>query len=145
MTAHNMAGETVNSNPDHLNLDDPSMLRELLLRYANRVQKTEDQLTRALPKAEAYDQIIHATGYISVDEAAKMLEMKNARNLYRWLRANMWVDKRVEINTPRQEIIELGLMVIRLANLPNGRIYAQPMFTPIGIDALRKELAHTKS
>lgn len=125
------------AEPLAVDLNDPRRLRELLIRYAERVEYVENQLATTQPKADAFDEFIHRQGEISVDEAAKMLLGWSGIRLFDRLRRAGWLSRRNGINTPLLWAIEQGLMVVRPKILPNGRFYTQPMLTPKGLGALR--------
>lgn len=75
-------------------LNDPALLRGVLLEYTERVLSLEADLAEAQPKVSAYERIaVGSDGSMCVTDAAKHLQMR-PKDLFAWMQANGWLYRR---------------------------------------------------
>lgn len=122
-------------------LNNPSRLRTALANYAERVETLEGHLAAVAPKAIVYDQIASSDLKVTITVAAKVIK-KPPSELFEWMRAHKWIYKNG--NTPYQDKINAGLMVLEIGPLqhgPNkGRMVAQPYLTGRGVLKLAEQV-----
>ena len=123
-------------------LDDPGVLRGLLLNYADKVIRLKAEVTVLEPKAQALDRIAQAPGAMCVMDAAKALQLRPGRFI-RWalVPANEWLFRRADGRlAAHQRRINEGLAFHKIwprgryHNLMNGRPH--PLITIDGLVAL---------
>lgn len=74
-------------------LNDPAIMRNLLLGYSEKVLALENANAELAPKAIALDRIANADGSLAVSDAAKALQMR-PKDLFAWLQAHDWIYRR---------------------------------------------------
>lgn len=92
------------------NLNDPALLRTLLLDNVEERLRLEDQTKADAPKVAFAEQVERAHGAVTLGQAAKLLGTGRTR-LCSWLREIRWLTR---TNEPYQEKIEAGLLDVRL-------------------------------
>jgi phage anti-repressor protein/phage antirepressor YoqD-like protein len=79
--------------PQQINLDDPSFLRQALLTYTEKVIELEAVVAEQKPKVEALDRIAGADGLMCITDAAKTLGIR-PKDLFAWMSSRQWIYKR---------------------------------------------------
>jgi Rha family phage regulatory protein len=74
-------------------LNDPAMMRGLLLSYSEKVLELEQANAALAPKAEALDLIATAEGALNITAAAKALQVR-PKDLFAYLHAHGWIYRR---------------------------------------------------
>ncbi|MDX0973556.1 DNA-binding protein [Sinorhizobium medicae] len=74
-------------------LNNPVMLRSILLQNVEKVIALEAQVSELRPAHEALLRISTADGSLCITEAAKALQMR-PKDLFQWLRQNGWIYRR---------------------------------------------------
>ena len=76
-----------------LNLNDPAVLRSLLMDQTDRVIGLEADLAEAAPKVAALERIALADKSLPITSAAKVLQLR-PKDLFNWLSGNKWIYRR---------------------------------------------------
>lgn len=80
--------------PDPMvSLNDPHVMRNLLLNYSEKVVALEQTVTEQAPKVAALDRISTADGSLCLTDAAKSLQIR-PKDLTSWLSSHKWIYKR---------------------------------------------------
>lgn len=74
-------------------LNDPAIMRGLLLSYSEKVLALETANAELAPKAEALDRIATADGSLNITAAAKALQVR-PKDLFAYLQAHGWIYRR---------------------------------------------------
>lgn len=122
-------------------LQDPAAMRGLLLGYTEKVLELEHKVVELSPKADVADRISRSTDYVTITDAAKVLQVR-PKWFSRWLRVNKWVYQRPGNRSmiPYQEKIVAGYMDLKYVLVPSesdqNRTFPQAIFMPKGITRL---------
>jgi phage antirepressor YoqD-like protein len=84
--------EKERTNPA-LALNDPAMLRHLLLENVEKVLALEAEVKELEPLAASYEFLTRTDGTLCVTDAAKALEVR-PKDLFAWMQANKWIYRR---------------------------------------------------
>ena len=128
-------------NPVEL-LDNPAVMRGLLMNYADKVIALEHVVKDQEPKVAFHDHVAAAPDAITMSEAAKLLGTGRNR-LMSHLRQQRWLTRH---NEPYQEKIEAGLMDVKLSELwehPEKGLKRSvtPLLTGKGLVRLRESVS----
>lgn len=74
-------------------LNDPAMLRHLLLENVEKVLSLEADLKEIQPLAAAYEHLTRADGTVCVTDAAKLFNQR-PKDFFDWLKARRWIYRR---------------------------------------------------
>ena len=124
-----------------LNLDDPKVLRRLLLEHNAKVEAAEAALAEAAPKVAALTRIAEADGSQCITDAAKTLQVR-PKDLFSWLRANGWIYRRAgnAHDCAYQSKLQQGLMEhkVTIVSRTDGteKTVEQARITPKGLARL---------
>ncbi|GGE68249.1 anti-repressor protein [Paenalcaligenes hominis] len=139
------AKELVNRDPMEL-LNDPSVLRQTLLGYSEKVIALETKVEEQAPKVEALERISEAEGAVTLTNAAKILQQQ-PRKFNDWLHSIGWIYRRLGRNqwTAYQQHIQTGRLTHKVNAYIDGetgesKISEQVMVTPKGIAKLSEML-----
>ena len=102
------------------------------------------QIEENAPKVEAFDELMDADGYSTMNRAAKVLGL-GQNTLFEILRShNVLMSKGKDRNVPYQKFMSMGWFVVKLASYSkeDGTVGASSTtrVTPKGIDGMRKSL-----
>jgi phage antirepressor YoqD-like protein len=75
-------------------LNNPVVIRNLLLTYAETVIEKDKVIAQQAPKVAALERLSELDGSLNVTETAKVLDVK-PQNLFTWLMCNRWIYRRV--------------------------------------------------
>lgn len=127
-------------------LEDPEMVRGLLLNYATKVIELRKQVAEQAPKVEALDLIsTESTGSMCITNAAKDLQMQPKR-LFAWLQEHQWIYRRAGGSgfTAYQARIQVGYLEHKVSTVERSdgsvKIVEQVLVTPKGLAKLAAEL-----
>lgn len=79
-------------------LNDPNVLRGMLLTYSEKVIVLQATITEQAPKVAAFDRIKLADGLICIRDAAKVLGISERNDLIPWLLKHKWCYRRPGTN-----------------------------------------------
>jgi phage antirepressor YoqD-like protein/phage regulator Rha-like protein len=119
-------------------LNDPAIMRQILLGYTEKVLALEETVKEQAPKAAALDRIATANGSMNITAAAKHLQLR-PKDLFGWLSANKWIYRRNGNKSylAYQNRIQQGVMEHKITSYINGdgieQIHEQARVTPKGI------------
>ncbi len=122
-------------------LNDPAVLRQILLGCTEKVLALEETVKEQAPKAAALDRIATADGSMNITSAAKHLQVR-PKDLFRWLSENKWIYRRNGNKSylAYQNRIQQGVMKHKVTSYINGdgaeQIHEQARLTPKGITKL---------
>jgi anti-repressor protein len=133
-------------------LEDPDTLRSLLLSYSEKVSaletenKTLESEKKDLePKARAHDRLSGADGSVTLQAAAKALQIERVNTIFPWLNRIGWIFRRG--GSPwfaYQDKIKKGYMVQKVTTITstdgNDKTTQQARVTPKGLTKLAKIL-----
>lgn len=126
-------------------LEDPVVMRALLLSYCDRVIASETAATRLSEKASALDRLADASGTMCVTDAAKTLGMQ-PKKLFYWLMAHDWVYRRERSGAyaAYQTRLTSGLLAQKVTRITrtdgSARLAEQVLVTPKGLARLAAEI-----
>jgi anti-repressor protein len=130
-----------------INLEDPAVMRSLLLGYTEKVLSLEASVSSLTPKADALDRLAEADGLMNITNAAKILQVQ-PKALFGCLACNGWIYRRNGSSeyVPYQAKIQQGLMVAKAHTITNqvtGEqvIKERALITAKGLTALAKEFS----
>lgn len=121
-------------------LNDPTVMRGLLLSYSEKVLALEERNAALSPKADALDRISTAQGSLCLTDAAKALQVP-PREFIGWLQQHRWIFRRQ--GTPwlgYSEKTRMGMVEHKVTTVsrPDGseKITEQVRITPAGLAKL---------
>jgi len=127
-------------------LEDPEMVRGLLLNYATKVIELRKQVAEQAPKVEALDLIAtESTGSMCITNAAKDLQVQPKR-LFGWLQEHQWIYRRAGGSgfTAYQARIQVGYLEHKVSTVERSdgsvKMVEQVLVTPKGLAKLAAEL-----
>lgn len=74
-------------------LNDPAVLRQLLLDNVEKVLSLEAHVAELVPLADSYEFLTRTDGTLCITDAAKALNMR-PKDLFAWLKAHRWIYRR---------------------------------------------------
>lgn len=122
-------------------LNDPHVLRQMLLGKAERVIELEDAAAEQAPRLAAYDRLATAGGALSVTAAAKALQVRPGE-LFQWMYSNGWIYRPSPCAAWKayQKRLDRGLLLHKITTLVRSdgtdRIAEQVLVTPAGLARL---------
>jgi phage antirepressor YoqD-like protein len=122
-------------------LNDPVMMRGLLLTYSEKVIQLETVNAEMMPKADAYDLIAATDGSFTSTEVAKTLG-EPPRKFQSWLRMNRWTYRRVGTadDVAYQDKLDAGLLCHKTQVVPRAdgseKVITRARVTPKGLARL---------
>lgn len=122
-------------------LNDPAMLRYLLLENVDKVLNLEAKLAEAEPAAAAYEHLTRTDGTMCITDAAKSLG-KRPKDLFSWLQTNKWIYRRAGNShwIGYQDKVQAGLLDHRVSEVRSSdgssRISEQVRVTAKGMSRL---------
>ena len=128
-------------------LEDPEMVRGLLLNYATKVIELRKKVAEQAPKVEALDRIsTESTGSMCITNAAKDLQVQPKR-LFAWLQEHQWIYRRAGGSgfTAYQARIQVGYLEHKVSTVERSdgtvKMVEQVLVTAKGLAKLAAELA----
>lgn len=127
-------------------LNDPAMLRHLLLENVEKVLVLEAEVKELTPLAASYEHLTRRDGTLCITDAAKSLNMR-PKDLFAWLQANKWIYRRAGNGhwVGYQQRIQAGLLDHRLEEVTradgSSKITEQVRVTAKGMGRLGELLA----
>lgn len=129
-------------------LNDPAMLRHLLLENVEKVLHLEADVREMAPVVAAYEHLTRSDGTMCISDAAKALGMR-PKDLFAWMQSKRWIYRRAG-NTHwvgYQDKIQSGHLDHRVEEVTradgSSKITEQVRVTAKGLAALAKVLAPT--
>jgi anti-repressor protein len=127
-------------------LEDPEMVRGLLLNYATKVIALRKQVAEQAPKVEALDLIAtESQGSMCITNAAKDLQVQPKR-LFGWLQEHQWIYRRAGGSgfTAYQARIQVGYLEHKVSTVERSdgsvKMVEQVLVTAKGLAKLAAEL-----
>jgi phage anti-repressor protein/phage antirepressor YoqD-like protein len=127
-------------------LEDPEMVRGLLLNYATKVIALRKQVAEQAPKVEALDLIsTESQGSMCITNAAKDLQVQPKR-LFAWLQEHQWIYRRAGGSgfTAYQARIQVGYLEHKVTTVERSdgtvKLVEQVLVTAKGLTKLAAEL-----
>lgn len=108
-------------------LRDPAAMRELLLGYSEKVIALEERAAADAPKVAFHDRVAAAEDCITIKQAAQIIGTGQNRLMNR-LRQMRWLNRK---NEPYQEIIERGLLQVKVRTFEHPEHGLQKAITPM--------------
>jgi anti-repressor protein len=128
-------------------LEDPEMVRGLLLNYATKVIALRKQVAEQAPKVEALDLIsTESAGSLCITNAAKDLQVQPKR-LFAWLQEHQWIYRRAGGTgfTAYQARIQVGYLEHKVTTVERSdgtvKMVEQVLVTPKGLAKLAVKVA----
>ena len=124
-----------------LALNDPVIMRDLLLTYSERVLALQAENATLVPKAGALDRIATAEGSLCITDAAKTLQVQ-PRKVFAVLQEHRWIYRRVGCDRwiAYQDKLQQQLLEHKTTTVSRGdgseRIIEQVRITPKGLSKL---------
>jgi len=133
--------------PNHVAaLNDPSVMRGLLLSYTERTIALEAEKAALAPKADALDRIACTDGSMTITDAAKALQIA-PKALFDWLLQNGWIYRRQNAKAPSayQKHIDAGRLEHRTHTVTSDdgttKTYSRVRVTPKGLATIAEAFA----
>lgn len=129
-------------------LNDPAMLRHLLLENVEKVLHLEADIREMEPVVAAYEHLTRSDGTMCVSDAAKALAMR-PKELFSWMNAKRWIYRRAGNShwIGYQDKIQSGLLDHRVEEVTrtdgSSKITEQVRVTAKGLAELAKVIAPT--
>lgn len=127
-------------------LEDPEMMRGLLLNYSTKVIELRKQVAEQAPKVEALNLIAtESSGSMCITNAAKDLQVQPKR-LFAWLQEHQWIYRRAGGSgfTAYQARIQVGYLEHKVSTVERSdgsvKMVEQVLVTPKGLVKLAAEL-----
>lgn len=108
-------------------LNDPASLRALLLTHTEKVIALEQKVVEDAPKVAFHDRVASAEDCITVKQAAQIVGTGQNRLMNR-LRQMRWLNRK---NEPYQELIERGLLQVKVHQYEHAEHGLQKSITPM--------------
>lgn len=127
-------------------LNDPAMVRGLLLNYTERVIKLEQKVGELEPKADAFERIADSEGLVCITDASKILSIKR-KDLITWMHAHRWIYRRGSRWVGHEDKTRQGLLDHKYYTIPgpDGQDRQEPQvyLTAKGVSRLSVVLKET--
>lgn len=127
-------------------LNDPTVLRQALLGYSEKVIALENRVQEQAPKVQAFERIADATGSMTLRETATTLKYPE-RKMIIWMQQNGWLYRRPGRGTllGYAEKIKAGYLDHKVTLIHNDRTGEDETresvrVTPLGLTVLAKKL-----
>jgi Rha family phage regulatory protein len=124
-------------------LNDPAMLRGLLLTYNEKVIALEAENAELAPKADGFDQIANAEGMFNLNAAAKILGQP-PHQFNQLLNRKNWIFKRAGKWMAYSEKVKTGLLALKTNRYtkPDGteHVSEKVFVTPLGLTKISTSL-----
>ena len=126
-------------------LNDPAVMRSLLLGYSEKVLTLEAENRELTPKAAALDLLSTADGSLCITDAAKTLQIRPS-DLFKVLRARKWIYKRPNTahDVAYQSHLSTGFLEHKTTTINRAdgteKITTQVRITPRGLTKLAQEM-----
>jgi phage antirepressor YoqD-like protein len=128
-------------------LNDPTVLRQTLLGYTEKVMKLEAKVEEQAPKVACFERIAGAEGSITIREAANTLRVPE-RKFVLWLTMNDWCYRRAGHKSllAYADKVKAGYLFLKqtpIQDIHTGeeRLSEQVRITPLGLTALERRLS----
>lgn len=131
-------------------LNDPAIMRGLLLNYSEKVMGLEQQVSEMLPQTKAFERISYADGKMCITDAAKTLQILPKR-LFTYLSENLWIYRRSGNKNwiAYQDRIQTGLLEHKVTTISTSdgeeRIQQQVLVTPKGLARLAEHFSQVEA
>lgn len=128
-------------------LADPTLLRNALLNYSEKVIELENKVGEMQGTVNAHERLTQAEGSLCITDAAKALQV-NPKRLFSLLSENKWIYKRVGSThwLGYQDKVQTGYLEHKISELtrPDGstKISEQVRITPKGLTKISQFLSH---
>ncbi|PZO78436.1 MAG: phage antirepressor Ant [Mesorhizobium amorphae] len=123
-----------------LNLDDPSVLRSLLLQNVEKVERLEARVEADKPKVGFYDRYVNADGLYGFQNAGRALECQP--NLFtRWLKQD-YVFYQGTALVPRVRYIQMGIFEVK-SEIVDDKVRPRSWITAKGLEYFSKRVPDT--
>lgn len=141
------AKELANRDPMEM-LNDPSVLRQTLLGYSEKVIALTAKVEEQAPKVEALERIAEAEGALTLTDTAKVLQQPPMK-FNDWLHSKEWIYRRMGRSrnqwTAYQGRIKSGYLTHKIRYYPDpetgeSKVSEQVMVTPKGLAKLSEML-----
>lgn len=122
-------------------LNDPHVMRNLLLSYSEKVIQLEGKMKEQEPKVIGFDRLSYADGLTCMTNAAKDLQIRPS-DLIKWLSENRWIYKRAGGSNwiAYQDKIQQGLLSHKVTTITTSdgreKTHEQVLVTAKGIAKL---------
>lgn len=122
-------------------LNDPAMMRGLLLTYSEKVLALESAVETMRPQVDALDRIANADGALNITASAKALQMR-PKDLFTYLQAHGWIYRRAGGSgyLGYQSKVTIGLLEHKVTTVLRGdgseKIVEQVLVTAKGLTKL---------
>lgn len=126
---------------------DPTLLRNALLNYSEKVIELETKVDEMQGTVNAHERLTKAEGSLCITDAAKALQV-NPKRLFAVLSENKWIYKRVGSThwLGYQDKVQTGYLEHKISELtrPDGsiKISEQVRITPKGLTKISQFLSH---
>lgn len=131
-------------------LNDPAVMRSLLLNYSEKVLDLEHQVSEMKPQTEAFKRISFADGNMCITDAAKTLQIQPKR-LFAYLNENLWIYRRSGNKNwvAYQDRIQTGLLIHKVTTITTSdgeeRVHQQVLITPRGLARLSEHFSQVEA
>lgn len=131
-------------------LNDPVIMRSLLLNYSEKVIDLEHQVSEMKPQTEAFKRISFADGNMCITDAAKTLQIQPKR-LFAYLNENLWIYRRSGNKNwvAYQDRIQTGLLIHKVTTITTSdgeeRVQQQALVTPRGLARLSEHFSQVEA
>jgi len=128
-------------------LNDPSIMRGLLLNYTEKVIALEEAVSKQQPKVEAFDRIANTDGATCITTTAKTLQMR-PKDLFQFMSFHKWIYRRLGGKgwVGYQDKIQQDLLTHKVTTVSTSdgreKTVEQVLVTPKGLTRL-STMAHT--
>lgn len=131
-------------------LNDPAIMRSLLLNYSEKVLNLEHQVSEMKPQTEAFKRISFADGNMCITDAAKTLQIQPKR-LFAYLNENLWIYRRSGNKNwvAYQDRIQTGLLIHKVTTITTSdgeeKVQQQALVTPRGLARLSEHFSQVEA
>lgn len=103
-----------------IDLNNPVVMRSLLLGYTDQVIKLESKVAEQAPKVAALELISASKDTLTFTEASKVLSVKR-KDLVVWLHANGWIFRQNASWVAKKTHIDNGCLIYKEASYTDGK------------------------
>jgi len=128
-------------------LNDPNIMRGLLLNYSEQVIELKETVAKQQPKVEAFDRIANTDGATCITTTAKTLQMR-PKDLFQFMSFHKWIYRRLGGKgwVGYQDKIQQDLLTHKVTTVSTSdgreKTVEQVLVTPKGLTRL-STMAHT--
>jgi len=125
-------------------LNDPAVMRSLLLNYTEKVIALETTIAEQEPTVKAYDRMCLADGLLNITNTAKTLQINPNQRLFAYMASHGWIYRRIGGKgwVAYQDRIAQGYMTHKVTTVQTSdgreKIVEQVLVTPKGVAKLAK-------